>query len=317
MDRLIGLWALVFVRPMFVVGILVASIGLALIAFSGGYFALSAYGASSLDELTVTQDESGLTQEDLTRDLSAEDVAPKRAFTSSDVAPFIWPAVTPEAAKPLIMDEVREDDTPEASDAADVSAYDDYGILQDFSHYRAEAGVETLSLPLKTGFRLTTPEDLVQTHGKEPRPTRILIPAINLDSHVVDLDIIFDGEEAEWQTADHAVGFHIRSATPGEIGNTVMSGHVNSPFRGEGSIFRRLDEVAPMLRRGEIVDIIVVAESNVFLYRGTDTTVVLPEDVDVFEPVDKPTLSLVTCAPATTYSHRFIVNAVLVGIAQL
>ena len=133
----------------------------------------------------------------------------------------------------------------------------------------------------------------------------------------MNLNIVWDGEESEWQSADHAVGFHIGSATPGEIGNTVMSGHVRSPFAGEGSIFARLDEVAPMLRRGEIVDIIVVAGGDVFLYRATDTEVMLPEDVAVFGPSDGPTLSLVTCAPATTFSHRFIVNATLVGVARL
>ena len=79
-----------------------------------------------------------------------------------------------------------------------------------------------------------------------------------------------------------------------------------------------LDEIAPLLRRGEIVDIFVTAGGDVFLYRATDTTVVLPEDVDVFGHYsDGPTLSLVTCAPATTYSHRFIVNATLVGVARL
>ena len=113
------------------------------------------------------------------------------------------------------------------------------------------------------------------------------------------------------------MGFHVGSASPGEIGNTVMSGHVNSPFAGEGSIFARLDEVAPLLRRGEIVDIVVMAGGDVFLYRATDTRVVLPEEVDVFDYSDTPTLSLVTCAPATTYSHRFIVNATLVGVGRL
>ena len=160
-------------------------------------------------------------------------------------------------------------------------------------------------------------DDLVSTYGEEPRPQHIIIPAIGLESSVVDLSIVWDGETSEWETADHAVGFHIGSATPGEVGNTVMSGHVNSPIAGEGSVFARLDEIAPLLRRGKIVDIIVTAGGDVFLYRATDTTVVLPEDVDVFDYSDGPTLSLVTCAPATTYSHRFIVNATLVGVSRL
>ena len=51
--------------------------------------------------------------------------------------------------------------------------------------------------------------------------------------------------------------------------------------------------------------------------RATATDVTLPEDVNVFRSVDTPSLSLVTCVPARSYTHRFIVNALLVGEAPL
>ena len=332
MDRLIGLWALIFVRPMLVLGALVAAIGIALMLFAGGYFAVGAYSESGLDDLTVTQEESGLTQEVLTRGLATPETTP---MPTSTVIPTVvattGPAAvalasTPESTAPSTTAEADQQETigtpadegaSESTDEADDSPYDEYGILRDYSHYVAQADSAALSLPIGDGVHPLTPGDLVQTYGREPRPTRISIPAIDLNSIVVDLDIVWEGEEPEWETADHAVGFHIGSATPGEIGNSVMSGHVRSPFAGEGSIFARLDEVAPLLRRGEIVDILVLAGGDVFLYRATDTTVMLPEEVAVFGPSDGPTLSLVTCAPATTFSHRFIVNATLVGVARL
>ncbi len=319
MDRFIGLWALIFIRPMLVVGVLMAAIGVMLVLFAAGYFAVGAYSEANLDELNVTQADSGLTQEDLTRGLptvqptTTPSFAPSATATpATTAAPAI--STSPVSTEPAFPSETQ---TAEADEASNNSPYDEFGVLRDFSHYLAEADDGALLQPIKENFKLVTEEDLLETYGEQPRPAHILIPAIDLESHVVDLTILWDGETAEWETADRAVGFHVGSATPGEIGNTVMSGHVNSPFAGEGSIFARLDEIAPMLRRGEIVDIMVMAGGDVFLYRATDTTVVLPEDVDVFDYSDGPTLSLVTCAPATTYSHRFIVNATLVGVARL
>lgn len=319
MDRLIGLWALIFVRPMLVVGVLMAAIGVLLVLFAAGYFAVGTYSEANLDELNVTQADSGLTQEDLTRGLPTVQPTTAPSSTPSPTATRTTTATPATSTSPVSTESALppETQTPEADEAANDSLYDEFGVLRDFSHYLAEADDGALLQPIKENFKLVTEEDLLETYGEQPRPAHILIPAIDLESHVVDLTILWDGETAEWETADRAVGFHVGSATPGEIGNTVMSGHVNSPFAGEGSIFARLDEIAPLLRRGEIVDIMIMAGGDVFLYRATDTTVVLPEDVDVFDYSDSPTLSLVTCAPATTYSHRFIVNATLVGVARL
>ena len=321
MDRFIGLWALIFVRPLFVLGILVAAIGVLLVLFSAGYFALGAYSEANLDELNVSQAESGITQEDLTRGLPTALPTTPSATTPTPVSspsPGNTPlAMTAQTQQPTPITEDAAGNPTQADSTTGSNLYDEYGVLRDFSHYLAEANDGALLEPIRENFKLIAEEDLVETYGEEPRPLHIIIPAINLESNIIDLNILWDGETAEWETADRAVGFHVGSATPGEIGNTVMSGHVNSPFAGEGSIFARLDEIAPLLRRGEIVDIMVMAGGDVFLYRATDTTVVLPEDVDVFDYSDSPTLSLVTCAPATTYSHRFIVNATLVGVARL
>ena len=316
MDRFIGLWALIFVRPLLVLGVLLAAIGVLLVLFSVGYFSLGAYSEANLDDLAVTQAETGLTQEDLSRGLPTPKptVAPLPTSTPTVAATVSGPGSAPTTATPPSP---TEDNDPLTGDEDDSGLYDEYGILRDYSHYVSRADDGALLGPIKENFEAVSEGDLIETYGREPRPHHIIIPAINLESRVVDLNIVWNGAANEWESADHAVGYHIGSATPGEIGNTVMSGHVNSPIAGEGSIFARLDEIAPLLRRGEIVDIIVTAGGDVFLYRATDTTVVLPEEVDVFDYSDGPTLSLVTCAPATTYSHRFIVNATLVGVARL
>ena len=327
MERLISVWALVFVRPMLLVGALIALIGIGLVVFAGSYFAMGAFSESNLDELNVTQSETGLTDEDLTRGLAPPGpngtiAASSTPTSASDAAIAATPSPAPAPTDPTSQQSTTpsdsyDDPTPVAADDSDDGPYDEYGILRDYSHYLAVADDGTLLRPITENFTAVTRDDLVSSYGREPKPAHIIIPAIDLESDVIDLNIVMDGENTEWQTADHAVGYHVGSATPGEIGNMVLSGHVNSPFAGEGSVFARLDEVAPMLRRGEIVDIMVMAGGDVFLYRATDTTVVLPKEVTVFDYSDGPTLSLVTCAPANTYSHRFIVNATLVGVARL
>ncbi len=337
MDRLISIYALLFVRPWLVAGIIIASVGIALIVFAGGYYALAAYGQANLDDLRVPRSETGLAPADATQRPapSAAEAAPagtqiqtQRPAAVTTPAPATGGAdgpADPDINRIILIPEPAQpqpggEPGPAAADGdtePEDGFYDEYGIPQDFSHYEAESGAEALTAPPITAFHPVIPDDLARPYGWMPRPTRIIIPAIDLDSRVVDLHIVRDGDERVWETADHAVGFHVGSATPGERGNTVMSGHVNSPFRGEGSIFRRLDEIAPLLRRGETVDVLLEAGETRYLYRVTDTTITLPEDVNVFRATSTPSLSLVTCAPATTYSHRFIVNATLIGTAPL
>ncbi|MBI4236748.1 MAG: sortase, partial [Chloroflexi bacterium] len=113
-----------------------------------------------------------------------------------------------------------------------------------------------------------------------------------------------------------AVGHHRGSPNPGEQGNAVFSGHISSPVSRQGSVFKRLPEVAALLREGRMVDIIVEAGEMRYLYRAISTDVKAPHEVDVFRPTEVPSLTLVTCVPDYIYSDRFLVNAVLVGVAR-
>ena len=169
MDRLIGLWALIFVRPMLVLGALVAAIGIALMLFAGSYFAVGAYSESGLDDLTVTQEESGLTQEVLTRGLATPETRP---MPTSTVIPTVvattGPAAvalasTPESTAPSTTAEADQQETTgtpadegasESTESADDSPYDEYGILRDYSHYVAQADSEALSEGIDDGFEV-------------------------------------------------------------------------------------------------------------------------------------------------------------------
>ena len=88
------------------------------------------------------------------------------------------------------------------------------------------------------------PEVAATTRRISAPPVSIRIPAIDVDSRVVELGTTVDEHgELVWETPKHAVGHHLGTANPGETGNVVLSGHINSPIRQEGNVFSKLPRV--------------------------------------------------------------------------
>lgn len=143
-------------------------------------------------------------------------------------------------------------------------------------------------------------------------PTRILIPAINLDATVVEVGwrvVERNGQTTtEWAVADYAVGFHIGSAYPGNVGNTVLSGHHNV----RGKVFRYLVNVNP----GDLV--ILYADDRPYYYR-VESKEILPEkyasdeqrrrNAELIGYFPDERLTMVTCWPYTSNTHRVVVLA--------
>lgn len=132
---------------------------------------------------------------------------------------------------------------------------------------------------------------------------RILIPRIDLDAPVVELSARVERGKLVWETPAHAVGRYDGTALPAEGGNIVMSGHISSPFRGEGSVFRRL----PDLAAGDLV--ILRRDGEEYRYRVVARDIVRPNAVSVMEPTDREILTLLTCYPDLLYTHRLVVRA--------
>ncbi|GIH57786.1 class E sortase [Microbispora rosea subsp. aerata] len=105
-------------------------------------------------------------------------------------------------------------------------------------------------------------------------------------------------------------GHYPGTALPGRLGNFVLSGHRTT----YAAPFNRLDE----LRRGD--DIVVDARDARYVYEVTRTQVVDPDDLGVVEPVPghpgrRPTAALMTmttCHPEFSATHRLVVHGVLV-----
>ena len=167
------------------------------------------------------------------------------------------------------------------------------------------------------GFELVSSLDDLSMFAPKGTAARIVIPMLNVDSRVDELGIIDLGDSKEYETPDNTVGHIPETADPGEIGNGWFFGHLESPFSGEGNVFRRLPEIPELLREiNEIgeggIDIILHSSTGEYLYQVTSSEVLHADELTVYG-ADDFRISLVTCIPRLEYSHRLIIKAVLVG----
>jgi sortase A len=136
------------------------------------------------------------------------------------------------------------------------------------------------------------PPVAIPTPGPEA-PTRIVIPAIDVDALIVEGD--------SWEQLKLGVGHHLNTADPGERGNMVLSAH-NDIY---GEIFRRLSD----LELGD--EVVIYAGDQPYRYIVTAKQIVDPTDVSVLATTTKPVATLISCYPYMVDSHRIVVIAEL------
>ncbi len=111
-----------------------------------------------------------------------------------------------------------------------------------------------------------------------------------------------------WDVADFAGGWHETSAPPGQVGNTVLSGHHNI----KGEVFRYLVDV----QEGDIVDLYVgdavyryfVLQKLIVKEKG-EPVEVRRQNAQWIASTGDVRVTLVTCWPYTNNTHRIIVVA--------
>ncbi len=140
-------------------------------------------------------------------------------------------------------------------------------------------------------------------------PTRIVIPAIKLDAPVETVGWhIVDGV-SQWDVPDHAAaGWLMTSAPLGKPGNTALTGHHNI----DGEVFRNLVKLQPGDR------ITLYSQGQPFYYevqsrrilpeRGQPEKVRL-ENARWIQPTTDERITLITCWPYTSNTHRLVVVA--------
>lgn len=149
---------------------------------------------------------------------------------------------------------------------------------------------------------------------KKPAPSSppkyIYIPRVVISSKVVEVGTKWEESVLVWDVADFEAGYHKGTAYPGE-GNTVITGHLTSRYRGLGEVFKNLPQVLP----GD--EVFIYTEDRQFVYRVVETKVVKPEQIDVLEVTPDATLTLITCVPDWVYTERFIATGKLVRTSPL
>lgn len=158
--------------------------------------------------------------------------------------------------------------------------------------------------------------EAVPTPEPTPFPTipiRLEIPSIELDAPIIaanpsEIRIGSDYYE-QWEAPDEfAVGWHTSSSLLGEIGNTVLNGHHNIFDR----VFENLHKVEPgqeiIVYGGNlrytyiVVNVMILPERNVDMAtRSENARWILPSNDE--------RLTLITCWPAESNTHRLIVVA--------
>jgi sortase A len=143
-------------------------------------------------------------------------------------------------------------------------------------------------------------------------PVWIVAPAIQLDAPVVPVGwqmVMQDGSAVSaWEVADYAAGWHKSSALPGQPGNTVISGHHNTA----GEVFRYVVDLKP----GDAITLYTTQR----LYTYTVESRLVMRDKGMPEEVRRENarwiasfpderLTLVTCWPYNTNTHRVVVVA--------
>ena len=126
------------------------------------------------------------------------------------------------------------------------------------------------------------------------------IGTIRIDKIDVYLPV---AEGVDLATLKFALGHMPETADLGEVGNAVVAGHRSHSF---GTYFNRLDEIVI----GDEIE--VQANGNTYTYEVYEVLVVEPDDLSVLRSSsDHQVLTLITCTPLYTSTHRLIVHAVV------
>ena len=141
----------------------------------------------------------------------------------------------------------------------------------------------------------------------------VRIPTIGLEIGTIELTAEPFGDGEKYAAPPFMLGIIPGQPNPGEIGNTWLFGHLESPIRGEGSVFRDLPKVHDLLRQGQAVYVIIDSVDGSFLYQATEFRIMHRDDVRLWGSTGR-IATLVSSWPRFKYDERVVVTTVLVGV---
>lgn len=171
---------------------------------------------------------------------------------------------------------------------------------QDISQQnRADIGNEDNDGETEMPVTLINPDDVENNRAEDNREALEVIGVLEIPKINVNVAIL---EGTDDRALRYTVGYYPQTAKPGEKGNMVLLGHRNYVY---GKFFNKLDKL-------EVGDsIIVKRDTYTYTYKVTESFVVAPEDVWVLNQTSDAQITMITCTPIGTYTHRLIVKGVL------
>jgi len=142
----------------------------------------------------------------------------------------------------------------------------------------------------------------ISSEALKPKPeiSTLVIPSIGIDA------TIFEGESVD--TLNKGVWRRPQTAFPGQNSNTVLVAHRFLYTQGTNT-FYNLDKV----KQGDEILVFykdtVTGEITEHTYKVYETSVVDPTAIEIEDPTDEEILTLYTCTPIWTATHRLVVKA--------
>jgi LPXTG-site transpeptidase (sortase) family protein len=140
-------------------------------------------------------------------------------------------------------------------------------------------------------------------------PTRIIAASIGLDAPIETVGWSTVNGVSSWNVPNHHAAGWLKTSVPlGQPGNTVLDGHHNI----DGEVFRYLVN----LKQGDPIEI--YSYGQLFSYRVTTRHIlqesgqpdaVRRKNAEWIQPTADERLTLVTCWPYTSNTHRLIIVA--------
>ena len=141
-------------------------------------------------------------------------------------------------------------------------------------------------------------------------PVRVDIPAIGVHSKLLHLGVNADGtiQVPSLETSADLAAWYKYSATPGQIGTSVIEGHVDDS-QGPAVFFR-----LGALRPGNVIDV-TLADGVTAVFRVTGVREfrksLFPADA-VYGPARYPALRLITCGGDYDYATGHYLSSIVV-----
>jgi len=135
----------------------------------------------------------------------------------------------------------------------------------------------------------------------------LVIPKINVNVPIVwDTQPDHDSQMKAMENGVAYFGIPGANSKPGQVGNTVISGHSSNDFIDSGSY----KFVFALLERLQEGDVFYVNYNGIrYTYNIKKTEIVKPTQVDALVyPTDKPIVTLITCTPLGTSLNRLLVT---------